>query len=34
MAPSVREWLPAGHLAWCLLESVVLDLAAFYSPYR
>jgi len=35
MPPSVREWLPAGHLAWWLLEVVArLDLGAFYREYR
>jgi transposase len=35
MPPSVREWLPAGHLAWWLLAVVErLDLAAFYGEYR
>jgi len=35
MAPSVREWLPAGHLAWYLLDVVErLDLSAFYARYR
>ncbi len=35
MPPSVREWLPAGHLAWWLLEVVErLDLDAFYGEYR
>ncbi|MGZ8633594.1 MAG: transposase, partial [Solirubrobacteraceae bacterium] len=35
MPPSVREWLPAGHLAWYLLDVVEeLDLAAFYGVYR
>jgi transposase len=35
MPPSVREWLPAGHLAWCLLEVVErFDLDAFYGEYR
>src|SRR4051812_20244710 len=35
MAPSVREWLPEGHLAWCLLDVVSrLDLSAFYARYR
>jgi transposase len=35
MAPSVREWLPAGHVAWCVLEVVErLDLRAFYGHYR
>jgi transposase len=35
MPPSVREWLPAGHLAWFVLEAVEqFDLAAFYGVYR
>src|SRR3954453_15503195 len=35
LAPSVREWLPAGHLAWWLVEVVgELDLHAFYAGYR
>jgi transposase len=35
MAPSVREWLPEGHLVWCLLDVVGrLDLRAFYARYR
>jgi transposase len=35
LPPSVREWLPAGHLAWWLLEVVErLDLDAFYGEYR
>src|SRR5919107_2306506 len=35
MPPSVREWLPAGHLAWYLLEVVEwLDVSAFYGEYR
>jgi transposase len=35
MAPSVREWLPRGHLAWWLVEVVgELDLAGFYGAYR
>jgi transposase len=35
MPPSVREWLPAGHLAWYLLDVVErLDLDAFYGEYR
>jgi len=33
--PSLREWLPAGHLAWFVLETVEeLDLSAFYRVYR
>ncbi len=35
MPPSVREWLPAGHLAWFVLDVVErLDLGAFYGEYR
>jgi transposase len=35
MPPSLREWLPAEHLAWCVLDAVAeLDLAAFYGAYR
>jgi transposase len=35
MAPTVREWLPAGHLAWYLLDVVErLDLDAIYGEYR
>jgi transposase len=35
MPPSVRDWVPAGHLAWCVLDAVEeLDLAGFYAAYR
>src|SRR5918993_1841557 len=35
MPPDVREWLPEGHLAWFVLDSVAqMDLAAFYGAYR
>lgn len=35
MAPSLREWLPAGHLVWWLVDVVQrLDLDAFYGEYR
>src|SRR5215210_9049990 len=35
MPPDPRDWLPEGHLAWFVLESVgQLDLAAFYASYR
>ena len=35
MAPSLRDWLPADHLAWFVIETVErLDLAAFYAAYR
>jgi transposase len=31
----VREWLPADHLAWFVIDAVEeMDLAAFYSAYR
>src|SRR6516162_4342691 len=33
--PSLRDWLPADHLAWFVLETVGrLDLEAFYAAYR
>ena len=32
MPPSLREWLPEGHLAWTVLGAVEqMDLAAFYG---
>jgi transposase len=35
MPPSVREWLPAGHLAWYVLDVVErLDLDAIVGVYR
>jgi hypothetical protein len=35
LAPSVRDWLSAGHLAWFVLEVVErLDLHAIYGHYR
>jgi transposase len=35
MPPSVRDWLPPGHLAWFVLGTVAkLDLASFYGAYR
>jgi transposase len=35
LPPSLREWLPEGHLAWFVIEAVgELDLAAFYAAYR
>ncbi|MGZ6589846.1 MAG: transposase [Solirubrobacteraceae bacterium] len=35
MPPSLREWLPEDHLAWCVLEAVgEMDLAALYGAYR
>ena len=35
MPPSLRDWLPADHLAWFVIETVDrLDLEAFYADYR
>jgi transposase len=35
MPPSVRDWVPEGHLVWTVLEAVdELDLSAFYADYR
>jgi transposase len=35
LPPSLREWLPEGHLAWFVIDAVgQLDLAAFYGAYR
>ncbi len=35
MPPSVRDWLPDGHLAWFVLDVVErLDLEAIYAVYR
>jgi transposase len=35
MPPSVRDWVPEGHLAWTVLDAVgELDLSAFYAVYR
>jgi transposase len=35
MPPSVAEWLPEGHLAWFVVDTVaVLDLGGFYARYR
>jgi transposase len=35
LPPSLREWLPEGHLAWFVIEAVAeLDLAPFYAAYR
>jgi hypothetical protein len=31
MPPSVREWLPEGHLAWFVLDAVSqVDTSSFY----
>jgi transposase len=35
LPPSLREWLPEGHLAWFVLDAVgALDLDAVYASYR
>ena len=35
MPPDLRDWLPAGHLVWTIVDSVEeMDLAAFYGDYR
>jgi hypothetical protein len=35
MPPSLRDWLPADHLAWFVIETVGgVDLSAFCSSYR
>src|SRR3954463_2853032 len=35
LPPSLREWLPDGHLAWFVIDAVAaLDLKPFYGVYR
>jgi len=35
LPPDVREWLPADHLAWFVIDAVAdMDLDAFYVAYR
>ena len=35
MPPDVRDWLPADHLAWFVIDAVKdMNLAAFYAAYR
>ena len=35
LPPSLREWLPEGHLAWFVIDAVAqFDLSAFYAGYR
>lgn len=35
LAPDIRDWLPAGHLAWFVIETVEgLDLDQIYAGYR
>src|ERR671918_138528 len=35
LPPSLRDWLPEGHLAWFVIDAVAqLDLTAFHAAYR
>jgi len=35
LPPSLRDWLPEGHLAWFVIDAVAaFDLTAFYGAYR
>src|SRR5918997_3942532 len=35
LPPDVREWLPANHLAWFVIDAVAeMNLDAFYAAYR
>src|SRR4051794_8118993 len=35
LPPSLREWLPAEHLAWFVIDAVAeIDLEPFYAAYR
>jgi transposase len=35
LPPSLRDWLPEGHLAWFVIDAVAeMDLSAFYAAYR
>ena len=35
MPPSLRDWVPEGHLVWTVLDAVgELDLSAIYADYR
>jgi hypothetical protein len=35
LPPDVREWLPADHLAWFVIDAVAeMDMSAFYAAYR
>src|ERR687894_3302824 len=35
LPPSLREWLPEGHLAWFVIDAVAeMELSAFYAAYR
>src|SRR3954462_10908227 len=35
LPPSLRDWLPQGHLAWFVIDAVAaFDLSGFYAAYR
>jgi transposase len=35
LPPSLKDWLPEGHLAWFVLDAVEqIDLSEFYKKYR
>ena len=35
LPPSLRDWLPADHLAWFVVDAVAqMDLSGFYAAYR
>ena len=35
MPPDVRDWLPADHLAWFVIDAVAgMDVGGFYAAYR
>jgi hypothetical protein len=35
LPPNLRDWLPADHFAWFVLDAVAeMNLDAFYSAYR
>src|SRR4051795_5226496 len=35
LPPSLRDWLPEGHLAWFVIDAVAaFDLCEFYAAYR
>jgi transposase len=35
MPPSLRDWVPEGHLLWTVLDAVAeVELSAIYADYR
>jgi transposase len=35
LPPSLRDWVPEGHLAWFVIDAVAeMDLSGFYPAYR